>query len=199
MKTTKIFIVAAAVCASNLQAATLLNPGFLNSGEGWTSFGAAGFNEFFGPENPHASFFADNPGNSGGVFQTGIVATVGNIYTFALTDFLVEENFGGTIAVALEFYEADDMTLIAAESFSLAQLISDPTPAPGTFTITSTAPVGSVFVRPLISFANADGSGTSAENFFVFETSLTDVVPEPTTALFGVLGMAFFCLRRRVK
>jgi hypothetical protein len=170
----------------------------MNFGDNWGNFGSTGFNEFFGPGNPHASFFADTAGNSGGVFQTGIAAVVGNEYTFNLTDFFVEDNFGGDITVALEFFEADDSTQISATPATLSLDITDPAPAPGSLTVTATAPSGAAFVRPLISFANADGSAGGSENFFVFDTSLTSV-PEPNMAalLLGSMALGFVSIRRR--
>lgn len=81
----------AGVSVGTAQAELLTNPGFEDTdangsqGDGWGSFGAAGFHAFFGP-NGHASLFMDNPGNSGGVFQTGIAGVAGLEYTFALTD-----------------------------------------------------------------------------------------------------------------
>ena len=83
----------------------LVNPGFEDLdgvpgadgqptyGDGWGSFGAASFNNFFGSAespNGHASLFADMNGNFGGVFQQGITGTAGTTYTFSLTDTLVE-------------------------------------------------------------------------------------------------------------
>ncbi len=180
----------------------LVNPGFNDTGDGlgsgWGSFGATNFNEFFGEGNPHASFFADNPGNSGGVFQTGIAATEGFTYTFNLTDFLVEENFGGTISVALEFFESDDTTKISEEVNTLNLVLSDPAPAPGSLSVTGSAPSGASFVRPLISFADADGSASASENFFVFEAEMT-VIPEPATTALAIsaLALALVLIRRR--
>jgi hypothetical protein len=49
----------------------LKNPDFAdtnsdgNLGDYWGQYGTVGFNEFFGPGNSHASFYADTIGNSG--------------------------------------------------------------------------------------------------------------------------------------
>jgi hypothetical protein len=190
-------LVAIAPLTFNYGQELLTNPGFDSAGAGWGSFGNASFNDFFGG-NEHASFFADTPGNSGGVFQTGIAATAGNEYTFNLTDFFVEDNFGGDISVALEFYEGDDTTFISDETTLVSLVIADPEPADGSLTVTSTAPAGAAFVRPLIRFDNVDGSAASNENFFVFQSSLT-AVPEPAmgSLLLGVAALAAVSLRRR--
>lgn len=190
-------VVALATFVSSYGQNLLTNPGFDSGGTGWGNFGNTDFNAFFGA-NEHASFFADTAGNSGGVFQTGIAAVVGNEYTFNLTDFFVEENFGGDISVTLEFYEGDDSTLISDESTLISLVIADPEPAAGSLTVTATAPTDSAFVRPLISFGNVDGSAASSENFFVFDSSLT-TVPEPSVAalLAGFLSLGVVAARRR--
>ena len=98
----------------------LTNPGFEDldmdgsAGDGWGSYGAAGFNAFFG-DNAHASLFADNAGNFGGVFQQGIVGSEGLTYSFDLTDVRIESNFDASLRFGLEYYPADDATLISAD------------------------------------------------------------------------------------
>jgi hypothetical protein len=43
-----------------------------NFGDGWGTFGAADLVDFFGDDNPgHGFLFGDQPGNTGGVFQSG--------------------------------------------------------------------------------------------------------------------------------
>lgn len=165
-------------------------------GDGWGSFGNAGFNAFFGA-NGHASFFADNAGNSGGVFQTGIAADAGTEYVFRLTDVLVESNFSADLTIALEFFAADDATLLGSESVTVtaASVAAGDAEFADAFTITASAVDGASFVRPLLSFGNSAGASSSA-NFFVFDASLT-VVPEPASAALLASGGLLLLRRRR--
>lgn len=190
-------VAASAVALAPTNAELLTNPGFEdtsgdgNVGDGWGSFGAAGFNAFFGP-NGHASLFMDNPGNFGGVFQTGIAGAAGVEYRFDLTDVRIEENAAASVRFGLEFYEGDDATKIAE---ALAPLSLSETGDALTFSTTATAPAGTVFVRPIIAFDDVTSTASGQENLFVFDSSLT-VVPEPASlALLGVGGLAL--LRRR--
>lgn len=195
---------AALMCLTLPSAASaelLFNPGFEdldddgNFGDGFGSFGAAGFNNFFGA-NGHASFFLDNAGNSGSVFQTGIAGTAGTEFTFSLTDVLIEANAAADVFnFGLEFFEADDSTMISSELTSL-----DLTPiSGGVFSLIATAPTGTAFVRPIISFSGAVGTATASENVFVFDASLTaTAIPEPSSAaLFALASCVGLMTRRR--
>lgn len=190
-----------ALFASNSRADLLINPGFEDldgdgsQGDGWGSFGAAGFNAFFG-DNGHASFFLDNPDNAGGVFQTGIAGTAGVEYNFSLDDVLIESNAAATeFNFGLEFYLADDTTLISSS------LIALPLELPGggqSFSFSAFAPDGTAFVRPIISFSGADGSADGSENVFVFGSTLTaTAVPEPSTAALFAAASCVTVMRRR--
>ena len=207
----KIIIACAAVAAVPAAAfgqELLVNPGFEDInvdgsfGDGWGAFGAAGFNNFFGSAempNGHASLFADQPGNSGGVFQTGIAGEAGTGYAFSLTDTFVEPRANANLRFGFEFYPADDATLISS---ALAAIdLSDQTVNHGgglVFTTSAVAPAGTAFVRPIVSF---DGSapftaGSGGPNIFVFDASLT-AVPEPGTALLGGAAALGLLARRR--
>ncbi|MEM8944990.1 MAG: hypothetical protein AAGD11_07370 [Planctomycetota bacterium] len=170
----------------------LVNPGFDSGGTGWGSFGAAGFNDFFGG-NEHASLFADNVGNSGGVFQTGIAGVAGLEYQFELSDTRIEANYDADLSYGLEFFLGDDSTKISEV------LVALPDPGVevngGVFDMTAVAPAGTVFVRPIIKFDNVFSSG-SQRNVFVFDASLT-AVPEPSSFLLvGIACMASLCRTR---
>lgn len=181
---------------ASAQAELLSNPGFedvdLNGsqGDGWGSFGAAGFNAFFGP-NGHASLFMDNPGNSGGVFQTGVAATPGVEYQFDLLDVRIESNAAATVLFGLEWFASDDATKLG-EALSPVSLA---TTGDGlSFSMTATAPSGTAFARPILRFDNVTSTANGQENLFVFDSSLT-VVPEPGSA--ALLGLGGLVLARR--
>jgi hypothetical protein len=157
----------------------LKNPGFddLDSngtlGDYWGSYGTTDFNAFFGA-NPHASFFADTIGNSGGVYQQGVLATPGAKYAFQLTNVRVEANFDGDLYFGLEFFAVDDFTKVG-ESVVLAD-----TTATGDglrYAMVAEAPVGAYFVRPIIYFDNVATTGGSDRNVFIFSTTLTELTP----------------------
>lgn len=193
-----------AALPNSASADLLFNGGFENVdnddpatfGDGWGAFGAAGFNAFFGA-NGHASFFLDNAGNGGGVFQTGIAGTAGTEYTFSLDDVLIEDNAAAdAFDFGLEFYQADDATLISSQVTSLLPLSNNIGQAP--FSFTAIAPAGTAFVRPIISFSGADGSASGSTNVFVFDSTLTaTAIPEPSSVALVLLGGVMGGMRRR--
>lgn len=179
---------------SMASAELLFNPGFedlgdvdTDPGDGWGSFGAAGFNAFFGA-NGHASLFMDNDGNSGGIFQTGIAGSAGTEYQFELTDVLIESNAEANVSFGLEYYGAGDATKLGETLVTLD--LNSPN-----FIMSGTAIAGTEFIRPIILFDTAVGTPDGGENVFIFDASLT-AVPEPgSLALMGV-GAALL-LRRK--
>ncbi|MGP1273140.1 MAG: hypothetical protein ACTS22_07390 [Phycisphaerales bacterium] len=187
---------AASLAAPALGQELLFNPGFEdvdadgNYGDGWGSFGAAGFNAFFGP-NGHASLFSDNPGNFGGVFQLGIVGVAGTEYQFDLLDVRLEDNIDANYRFGLEYYLADDATKIGE---TIVTMPLSPTGDGLSFSMTGVAPAGTVIVRPIVQFDTVVSTAAGQENAFIFEASLT-VVPAP--AGLGVLAMGALLSGRR--
>ncbi|MEM6332017.1 MAG: PEP-CTERM sorting domain-containing protein [Planctomycetota bacterium] len=185
------------VTANTAQASLLTNPSFADVdtngsfGDGWSSFGNAGFNAFFGGGNGHVSLFADNPGNSGGVFQLGIPATPNTTYRFSLTDNFFEANFDGTVQVGLEYYLADDSTKVGEDITSITSFTSS-------FSVFGTSVADAEIVRPIILFQGGTNQGSS-DNAFFFEAELV-VIPEPATlSLLGVAGVALLRRYRSVR
>lgn len=140
------------------------NPTFEDSntdlafGDGWTAFGAAGFDDFFAAGAPgHAVLFADLPGNLGGVFQTGLPAAEGVTYDFVVSVAL-EANFDAELIIGLEFYELDDLTQAGVSEIII------PLDAAGDgyrqYRVIATAPADSAFVRPVVRYDNVLSSGT---------------------------------------
>lgn len=202
-----VLLLAGTMSLHDARADLITNPGFEDTdsngsfGDGWGAFGAAGFNAFFGA-NGHASLFLNTPGNSGGVFQTGIAGSFGNFYTFSLDDVLIEPNARATdLSFGLEFFESDDNTIISSSLASIASV----TPAGGlSFSHTAAAPVGTAFVRPIISFSGAFTPAmpmAGGANVFVFDTTLTaTAVPEPSSVfLFAAASVAGLGIHRRRK
>lgn len=193
-------MVAVAVGVSSARGAELLyNPGFedldndTNYGDGWGSYGSAGFHAFFGA-NGHASLFMDTPGNYGGVFQTGIAATAGTTYQFDLTDIRIESNADANLRFGLEYYLGDDSS--AAGPFDMVSIPIPPTGDGLSYSMTGTAPAGTEFVRPIIQFDDVQSTADGQENAFIFDASLT-AVPEPTAGLLLVVGLAGLWAARR--
>ncbi|MEM6855290.1 MAG: PEP-CTERM sorting domain-containing protein [Planctomycetota bacterium] len=173
----------------------LFNPGFEDvdtngsQGDGWGSFGAAGFNAFFGA-NGHASLFMDNDGNGGGIFQTGIAGTAGTEYQFELTDVLIESNAEADVQFGLEYFDITDSTKPGEMLVTLD--LDNPN-----FIMTGTAVSGTEFVRPIIIFNNSVGTPDGSENVFIFDASLTEV-PEPGSLLLLGAGATLLLRRRSV-
>ncbi|MEZ6190662.1 MAG: hypothetical protein R3C45_05145 [Phycisphaerales bacterium] len=190
-------LVAVGLVSAPASAELLTNPGFEDTdtngsyGDGWGSYGAAGFHAFFGA-NGHASLFMDTPGNFGGVFQTGIPAIAGDSYTFTLTDVRIESNAEASLRFGLEWYQGDDAT--AAGPFDIVNIPIPPTGDGLSFTMSATAPAGAMFVRPIIQFDNVTSTASGQENAFIFDATLT---PEPASlGLCAVGGLAMLVRRR---
>ncbi len=158
------------------------NPGFEdlddngNYGDYWGSYGAAGFNEFFGPGNAHASLFADTIGNSGGVYQASVLGTPGTEYRFDLLDVRIEANWDADEMFGIEFYGDDNFTKFG----EIIEVIDTSTTGDGlSFFLTGTAVPGTVYVRPIIFFDNVGSDGGTDRNAFVFAAALTEVPAPP--------------------
>jgi len=195
MRAAALIAVAAFAAGANAQE-LLFNPGFddLNSdsayGDGWGNWGNTDFNDFFGG-NPHASFFSDGNGNFGGVYQQGIAGTPGQMYQFDLLDVRLESNINANYLFGIEFYAADDSTKLG-DLFVPIPL--SPTGDGLSFSMTATAPAGTAWARPVISFDNAVSAGAGQENCFIFTASMT-AVPAPG-ALLALGGLAVVRRRR---
>ena len=154
----------------------LKNPGFddadedTNFGDYWGQWGTVSFNDFW-VGNPHASFYADTIGNTGGVWQQAVLGTPGTSYEFSLTNVRIEENFDADLYFGIEFYGEDDATKIG-EAIVLAD-----TSVWGdglSYSMTGTAVAGTVYVRPVIFFDNVGYNGGEQRNAFVFTAALVE-------------------------
>ena len=162
----------------------LKNPDFFDvNGDGalgdyWGRFGNVDVNEFFGPANPHVSFFADTIGNSGYVWQQAVLAAPGTEYEFQLTNVRIEANFDADLYFGLEYYGNDDFTKIGET------IVQADTSVPGdglSYSVNGTAVAGTVYVRPVMFFDNVGTTGGDQRNAFIFATSLVEAVPSPCT------------------
>ncbi len=142
------------------------NPGFLDLdndgafGDGWGVFGAAAVDfQFFGDGNPgHATLFGDNIGNTGGVFQAGIPAEAGKDYELTI-HIQWESEWDAATYYGLEFYDATDGTKIGE---SIVEIVDEfPDFGYRRYDLTATAPAGTAFVRPIVSFDSVQSSGAS--------------------------------------
>ncbi len=141
-------------------------------GDYWGKYGNIDFNEFFGPNNPHASLYADTIGNSGGVWQQGILGTPGEDYRLDLTNVRVEANFDADLYAGLEYYGADDFAKIGE---NIALLDTSVTGDGLSYSVTGTAVSGTAYVRPIFFFDNVATTGGEQRNVFIFATSLTEL------------------------
>lgn len=156
---------AAGVAATVMPAAAqnlIVNPGFDDVdllggfGDSWASFGAAGFDNFIPNGNPgHAVLFGDQLGNAGGVFQPGIAAVGGLEYTFDV-EMNYEANWDAAAQMSLEFYAADDATLLGGRTVTL---FNRPEQGYDRVALAALAPAGSAFVRPVVRFSGVGSSG----------------------------------------
>ncbi len=141
-------------------------------GDYWGKYGNADFNAFFGAGNAHASFFADNTANSGGVYQQAILGEPGKVYRFDLEDTRIEANFNASLYYGFEYFGDNDFTKLG-ESIALAPAVTGDNLA---FSMLGRAVAGTKYVRPIVRFDSAQTNGGSQRNAFVFECSMTEVV-----------------------
>lgn len=144
------------------------NPGFLDTdsdavtGDGWGEFGAALVSlDFFGDGNAgHATLFADNTANVGGIFQTGIPASEGVEYemTFKIQ---WESNWEAATFYSIEFYAADDATKLGESSFEIMEDEDFAGTGYRRYDVRALAPAGTAFVRPVIQFDSVLSGGAS--------------------------------------
>jgi hypothetical protein len=187
IKSTILSVAVAMGMAAHASAASniLVNPGFEDTdavpdgtfGDGWGAYGAAGFNDFWGG-NGHASLFADNAGNFGGVFQTGLAGTPGTTYQFDLSNTRIESSWDADLRFGLEYFAADDTTKLGETLVTLdtATRIANGQVDGNVFSMQGTAVPGTVFVRPIFSFDNVNAAyaSQSQANAFVFDAYLTE-------------------------
>ncbi|MFH1498401.1 MAG: PEP-CTERM sorting domain-containing protein [Verrucomicrobiota bacterium] len=183
---------ACSVSAQNL----LTNPDFAGSGNGWGTFGAAGFTDFFG-QNTEAAFFSDNDGNGGGLFQD-VAGTAGLEYTFTILAMRIETNTNPTISYGLEFRDAGNALISFAGTVidygSVSRNDNNYSPA----SVSGIAPTGTAVVRSIIGYSD---TVAGSNFFFVFDTDLTAATPVPEPASFAALtglgALGCVALRRR--
>ena len=154
------------------------NPGFEDIigdgtfGDLWGTFDNVGFGDFFGNGNPgHAVFFGDFFFNFGTLFQLGIPGEGGTEYRLA-ADISFEDQWDALTDFGLEFYGADDATLIGDTIVPITQTIGG---GYLTYEMTATAPAGTAFVRPVFffDFVASEGEQRAA--------TIDNVVLEPAT------------------
>lgn len=190
-------LVAGLALAGTLSAQNLLtNPDFAGNSNGWSTFGAVGYQDFFG-SNLDATFYSDRPENIGFLWQD-VPGIAGLEYTFTILGMRIENTTDAIISYGIEFRDAND-TVISAPSATIdyalvSRNVSDYSPA----SVVSTAPIGTAVVRPIISFS---GATFGANWFYVMNTELTAAspVPEPSSfaAIAGLGALGCVALRRR--
>ena len=182
-----LLAVALIVCSPALAVTNLVtNPGFLdldtdtNYGDAWGAYGAASFNAFWGPANPHASLYGDDAFNEGGFFQQSIAGSAGVTYQFDVINTRIEPNWDADLYYGLEYYAADDATKLG-ETLVLADTatrLANGTIDGNVFSMQGTAVAGTEYVRPVVSFNNVNfsyvGGSTTQANTFVFNSHLAE-------------------------
>ena len=158
----------------------LKNPGFDdvnadgNFGDYWGSFGNVGFDEFFGPGNPHASLYADTVGNTGALYQQAVLGMPGQQYRFDLVDVRIEANFDADLFFGLEYYPDDDFTKLGE---TIVQVDTSTTGDGLSFSVIGTMVPGTKYVRPVVFFDNVGSTGGTDRNAFIFAASLSEILP----------------------
>lgn len=202
MKTLALVLSAMVFCAATaVRGDLVINSGFEdnnpvdgNFGDDWGSFGSQAFLDFFANGNPgHATFFADNAGNSGGFYQQGIAGAPGDVYQFSI-DAAFEANWSATTSFGLEFYEADDSTMIDSITVEI--------PVPLSYTgysnyvMQATAPAGTVYVRPIVTYGSVTDVQGSSEAA-TFDNAMLTIIPEPSAGLLLLGGAGLLAIGRR--
>lgn len=172
------FLVAIATARAEL----ISNPSFEDNnadgtvGDDWSSFGAQAFMDFYANGNPgHATFFADKESNVGGIFRQGISATAGQEYEFSI-DAAFEANWSARVQFGMEFYVADDATSVGESLILIQAPLPDTTYH--TYTMKAVAPVGTIYVRPIVRYdgvTDVQGSSEAA----MFDNAHLNAVPRP--------------------
>ena len=172
-------------------------------GDDWGSFGAVGFDNWNPDATPgHGILYGDNLANTGFIFQTGIAGTPGTEYEFSVSVSL-EASWDADAAVAIEFYEADDTTLIDTAALAIDK--GDAASGYRRYSVRGTAPAGTAFVRPVIGFANVLSTGAQhaatvdnavlsvADDNLLYNPGMDDVLGDGGFGdLWGVYGAAGF-------
>lgn len=138
----------------------------------WSTWGAADFNAFFGAENAHASLYADQTANTGGVYQPSVLGIAGRPYHFSLLDVRIEQNFDGDLFYGLEYYGPDNYTKLGETAEQVPAAITGDRLA---FDMTGTAVANTTYVRPFVRFGNVKTSGGTQRNVFIFAADLTEL------------------------
>lgn len=148
-----------------------INPGFqdLNHdgkfGDGWDASGQVSFKSDSGTgHSGTVRFDGGTKGNAGEVRGSSIAANPGVLYRLTVTGAFAA-HWHALTQFGLQFIAADHVTILANDD----QRIYPPNPGITTdrnYSMTATAPAGTVFMRPVIRFADAAGTGSSRSATF---------------------------------
>ena len=140
--------------AHALQASLLANGGFENAAAGWTRFGNVEIADW-AKETGSAGLAMQGwiLNGKGGIFQS-VPGNPGLTYTFSVRARKEPLFQAAKVYVTLEFFAADNVTKAGHDQGTINAATSLTTEWQ-TFTIQGTAPLGTVFVRPVIRFEGA--------------------------------------------
>ncbi|MEM1164658.1 MAG: hypothetical protein AAGI30_00030 [Planctomycetota bacterium] len=140
-------------------------------GDGWGTFGAVAFDNFFPNGNPgHGVLFADIADNEGGAFLISVPATPGATY-LTRVDFQAEDNYDAVTTFGFEFRDLESQeTPLQVDT---VEVVENPGAGYETLVFTAVAPAGAQLVRPVLTFSNSSGTAAELEaatfdNFTVF-------------------------------
>jgi len=149
-----LLAIALASSAHALQTSLLANGGFENAAAGWTRFGNVEIAEW-AKETGSAGLAMQGWiwNGKGGVYQS-VPGNPGLTYTFSVRAKKEPLFQAAKVYVTLEFFAADNVTKAGHDQGTINAATSLTTEWQ-TFTIQGTAPLGTVYVRPVIRFEGA--------------------------------------------
>lgn len=156
----------------------------------WTSWGSDGWYQTDIDSDWSVKFW----GTGAGMFQDWD-CTADGVYTFTVQAYqtLAEQLTTESAYLKVEWYNSDYSTQLGASTLD-SLTGTDPVASWNTLSGTATAVVGAVHGRVVLGLEGTEGSGAA---FFDDATVDLQAIPEPASALLGLLGVGLVAILRR--